>query len=469
MKYGRFLRTYCGLFLLLGLSGGPALSAELPTAEGYQGIWYSNQKQDEYVYKYSGGLGTYCAKHLPFAVYAKEVDKTFFCYGGTVGKNKTLLHMVSYYDHKTGTVPRPRILLDKKTTDAHDNPVIALDDKGYIWIFSSSHGTSRPSYISVSEKPNDISAFRRVSTTNFSYPQPHYIPGKGFLLLHTKYKTHSKLKKPQRTLCQMASPDGVHWSKPKMYAHIEMGHYQVSACHGDKIGVTFNMHPLPNGLNWRTNLYYMETRDMGKTWTTVDGQPLALPLTTVDNPALVAEYRSKKRNVYMKDLEFDAEGRPVILYLTSGGWESGPVNSPRTWQTARWTGKDWDIQGSIQSDNNYDMGSLRIESDGLWRLIAPTEPGPQPFNTGGEVALWTSRDQGQTWQKIKQLTHDSRYNHGYCRKVLNARPDFFCLWADGHGRKVSPSRLYFTNRDGDHVWRLPYKMKSDHEKPQVAW
>ena len=51
---------------------------------GYRGIWYYNQPSgDEYVYKYSGGLGTYCAKHRPFAVYRPEVDKTFFCYGGT--------------------------------------------------------------------------------------------------------------------------------------------------------------------------------------------------------------------------------------------------------------------------------------------------------------------------------------------------------------------------------------------------
>jgi len=52
-------------------------------ADGYRGIWYMNQpSNDEYVYKYSGGMGTYCAKHKPFAVYCKAVNKTFFCYGG---------------------------------------------------------------------------------------------------------------------------------------------------------------------------------------------------------------------------------------------------------------------------------------------------------------------------------------------------------------------------------------------------
>ena len=166
---------------------------------------------------------------------------------------------------------------------------------------------------------------------------------------------------------------------------------------------------------------------------------------------------------------FDAEGRPILLYLTSRGWEPGPKNAPYVWHTARWTGDEWEIRGSIQSDNNYDMGSLYVEPDGLWRIIAPTETGPQPYNPGGEVAMWLSKDQGRSWKKIKQLTHDSEFNHTYCRRPLDAHPDFYALWADGHGRKPSPSRLYFTNRNGDHVWRLPPTMSGRQAKPKIAW
>ena len=430
----------------------------LKKADGYRGIWYSNQKQgDEYVYKYSGGLGTYCAKHRPFAVYCKEVDKTFFCYGGTVEGNKTLLHMVSYYDHKTGTVPRPTILLDKHTTDAHDNPVIAVDDKGYIWIFSSSHGTGRPSYISVSRKPYDVDDFERVVVTNFSYTQPYYIPGQGFFFPHTIYRGG-------RCLYQMRSPDGRTWTKPELLSKIEEGHYEVTWRCGNKVGAAFNYHPKGKGVNWRTNLYYIQTEDLGRTWRNAQGEALKLPLTQIENPALVHDYKSEGLNVYMKDVEFDAKGRPVILFLTSRGWASGPVNDPRTWRTARWTGTEWDIRGTITSDNNYDSGSLYIESDGLWRIIGPTEKGPQPYNTGGEIAMWTSDDQGATWKKVKQLTKGSKYNHGYCRKPVDAHPDFYAIWADGHGREVSDSRLYFCDKEGN-VHMLPVKMEGEFAKP----
>ena len=433
-------------------------------ADGYRGIWYSCQGQDdEYVYKYSGGLGTYCAKHRPFAIYRSEVDKTFFCYGGTNEDGDTLLHMVSYFDHKTDTVPRPTVLLDKRTTDAHDNPVISIDAEGHIWIFSSSHGTARPSYLSRSVEPYSIDKFELVLTTNFSYTQPFYLDGKGFAFPQTIYRGG-------RAFYFQTSPDGSQWTEPKLLSLIHQGHYEISEpFKTEKIGSAFNYHPQPKGLNWRTNLYYIETSDFGKTWQSVDGETLELPLTEPDNPALVAEYESRNRNVYMKDITFDNQGNPVILFVTSGGWESGPANDPRIWQTARWTGSQWEVTGSIASDNNYDMGSLYVEDDGTWRLIAPTETGPQPYNPGGEVAMWTSRDQGHTWQKIKQLTHESPFNHTYVRRPVNAHPDFYALWADGHARQKSESRLYFTNRKGDHVWRLPQTIEGQVAKPEIAW
>jgi hypothetical protein len=428
--------------------------------DGYRGIWYFNQKSDdEYVYKYSGGLGTYCAKHIPFAWYAPQVNKTFFTYGGTHKNENRLIHMVSYFDHATGEVPRPLLLLDKQTTDAHDNPVINIDPEGYIWIFSSSHGTGRPSFISRSTEPWAIDAFELKWEGNFSYPQPWIIPGKGWLFMHTHYTGG-------RAICMSTSPDGVNWTDRRFLSRMAQGHYQITNFFGQKIGSAFNYHPPEKGLNWRTNLYYMESDDFGETWKTAAGEPLELMLTEPDSPCLVAEYESQGLNVYMKDINFDSAGRPVILYLTSKGYESGPQNMPRTWTIAHWTGQQWQILPSnIISDNNYDMGSLYIETDAQWRIIAPTETGPQPYNPGGEVAMWLTSDAGKSWTLVRQMTRDSRYNHTYVRRPVNAHPDFYAFWADGHGREPSISRLYFCNKDGD-VFRLPFDMEGETAKPE---
>jgi hypothetical protein len=440
-----------------------AQEGPLPTADGYRGIWYFNQPtKDEYRYKYSGGMATYPQQHVPIAVYARQVNRTFFCYGGTSGDNRTLLHMVSYYDHATGRVPRPTILLDKETTDAHDNPTMQVDDQGHIWIFSSAHGTGRPSYIHRSRKPYDISAFELVEKTNFSYTQPWHIPGAGFLFLHTRYQGG------QRALHWMTSPDGRQWEAPRPLAHIQLGDYQVSWSDGRRVGTAFDFHPRPGGLNARTNLYYLETGDLGKTWKTVTGKVVQTPITEPQNPALVHDYQAEGRLVYLKDVTFNAEGGPVILYLTSKGYAPGPASGPYEWWTAEWTGRTWRVRPFTPSDHNYDHGSLYAEADSTWRVIAPTEPGPQPFGTGGEMVLWTSRDRGGTWTRVRALTGGSERNHTYARRPVNAHPDFYALWADGDARKPSVSYLYFTDRTGEKVWRLPAHMTGESARPEAV-
>lgn len=434
-------------------------------ANGYRGIWYMNQpSHDEYVYKYSGGMGTYCAKHKPFAIYCAAVNKTFFCYGGAAqDNNRRLLHMVSYYDHTTKTVPRPTIVLDKKTSDAHDNPVISVDQAGYLWIFSTSHGRARPSYIHRSKSPYDIDQFERVPATrlaegaeqpitNFSYLQIWHRPTAGFQAFFTRYNYPAA-----RTICFMNSRDGRQWSEWQRIAAIEEGHYQISGSGNRKLGTMFNYHPRGKGLNWRTNLYYLETSDEGRTWQNVAGDSLSLPLTQVDNRALVRDYAASGLNVYLKDLRFTDDDQPVLLYITSRGYASGPQNDPRTWTLARWNGTQWRYTPITTSDNNYDMGELWLLGKEDWRVIGPTGTGAQAYNPGGEVVMWRSQDQGATWSEMKKLTHDSPWNHTYVRRALAAHPDFIAIWADGHGRQPSASRLYFANAAGD-VFRLPQEM-----------
>ena len=443
------------------------------TASGYRGIWYHiGSTKDEFKYKYSGGLGTYCDSHYPQAVYCPQVRKTFFCYGGAPeDDSRRLLHLVSYYDHETGMVPQPTFLLDKQTNDAHDNPVISVDGDGHIWIFSTSHGRSRPSYVHRSKRPHDIAEFEfvpasrmvkstRIPFDNFSYVQAFYEPSVGFTNFFTRYRDPAK-----RTTFVTTSADGIRWTEAVRLAAIEEGQYQVGAVGHGKIATYFNMHPKAKGVDWRTNVYYMESTDHGKTWQAADGTPLEVPLTSANNPALVHDYQAEGLLVYLKDLCFDTGGNPVIAYLTSKGHAPGPANDPRTLRVFRWTGKEWIDAPIASTDHNYDSLSLYLDDDQLWRAIAPTEPGPQPFGTGGEMMLWTSSDHGEHWTKERQLTSNSQFNHSYARRPINAHPDFYALWADGNARAPSKSSLYFCNQAGD-VYRLPRTMTDSTAKPE---
>ncbi|MBE2286482.1 MAG: BNR-4 repeat-containing protein [Prosthecobacter sp.] len=456
------------------LCSSPLRAEVLATDDGFRGIWYANQPtKDEYRYKYSGGMATYPQQHAPLAIYSAAANKTFFVYGGTTARSaadkQQLLHMISYFDHATGTVARPRILLNKKTDDAHDNPVLSIDDNGHLWIFSPSHGTSRPSFIHRSVRPHDITEFERVLETNFSYVQPWWLPELGFLFLHTHYEKPGA-GKGVRGLNFMTSRDGRGWSAPSPFANIAQGDYQISWwAGGARVATAFDHHPAPLGLNARSNIYYLETADGGATWTTAAHDPVGLPLRDAQNAALIYDSVREEKLVYLKDLNFDKQGRPVILFLTSKGYEPGPANGPREWKTVHWTGSAWQMRPFTTSDNNYDHGSLHIEADGTWRVIAPTTPGPQAGNPGGEMVMWTSSDEGATWKQAKQLTRGSTRNHTYARRPLHAHPAFYTLWADGNGRQPSESAIYFTDRDGTQVWRLPMTMPGDFVKPEIAW
>jgi hypothetical protein len=234
-----------------------------------------------------------------------------------------------------------------------------------------------------------------------------------------------------------------------------------------RVATAFNYHPDPGGVNARTNLYYLETPDMGATWRTVEGTSVATPLTEVHNAALVHDYQSEGRLVYLKDLNFDRQGRPIIAFLTSGGYAPGRQSGARRWFTAHWSGHEWRIRPFATSDHNYDYGSLYVEED-RWQIIAATEPGPQPFGTGGELVIWHSHDEGASWAMVGQVTHNSEFNHAYPRRPLNAHPQFYALWADGNPLERSESRLYFTDRDGRHVWRLPSEMGDEPVAPGVV-
>lgn len=443
-------------------------------ANGFRGIWYMIQPTgNEYAFKYSGGLGTYPANHRPFAVYSRESNKTFFCYGGTDEKNSTLLHSVSYYDHRTKKVANPTIVLDKKTVDAHDNPVISIDASGYIWIFSTSHGVERPSYISRSKRPYDIGEFELVQATelvggvkkpftNFSYFQVYHDKDRGFLALFSRYDA-----KHRRVIGYNTSKDGKDWDEWRVLANIEGGHYQVSALADGKIGVAFDFHPDGKGLDYRTNLYYLESSDWGVSWRTADGQLAGKPLTERENIALVQDFTSDKLNNYLLDINIDEKGNPLILSVTSKGPQPGPQNGPRDWHLFHVDTKSrqWVNTVFTSSDSNYDMGSIYTEGKGRVRIIGPTETGPQSFNPGGEVAAWVSRDGGARWKREKNLTTKSERNHSYVRRPNDASDEFYGLWADGDGRRESKSYIYFTNRKGE-VFRLPSSGTTDFLTPE---
>ncbi|MPZ97010.1 MAG: hypothetical protein GEU96_19385 [Propionibacteriales bacterium] len=399
-------------------------------------------------------------KHTPLAVYAPEVNKTFFTYGGTLAADsKHLLNMASYYDHATHTVPRPTVVHDKGkdgVIDPHDNASIQIADDGHLWIFVSGRARARPGFKYRSVEPYSVDEFEQVTTEEMTYPQPTYLEGQGFIHLFTKYTQGREL------YWETSDATGRNWSEDQKLVGFG-GHYQSSAERNGLVATVFNYHPGGN-VDRRTNLYFLQSADGGETWRTADGAVVETPLSTVDNPAMVVDYAAQGRLVYLKEVTFDQHGSPVILYVTSGDHRPGPAGDPRTWHVAHWGDSGWQVHDITSSDHNYDSGSLYVDGD-EWTVVAPTDPGPQPYQTGGEMVQWKSTDDGVTWTRAAQVTDNSDYNHTYARRPLDVNDPFYVFWADGDPTEFSPSRLYFGDSTGDRYWRLPDQMDEDVARP----
>ena len=442
----------------------------LESVNGYRGIWFDLGQATDYGSKYCGGLGTYTMKHIPMAIYAPAVDRTYFVYGGTPSVDQKYLQcMIGCYDHTTGMLQKPRVVMDKGidgVKDPHDDPTIQVDKQGYLWVFVSGRSTKRMGRIYKSINPYDITAFEMISEFTMAYPQIMYSPEKGFFFFFTRYDG-------TRQLFYQRSTDGRNWTSYKQLASIKngsetkSGHYQISNIYGNKLCTAFNRH-LNGNVDTRTSVYFVQSTDWGQTWTTVDGKPVTVPVTKRDANCLVVDYESLDKNCYIKDVNFDTQGNPIIIYVISDSHKTGPEGGVREWFSLYWTGSEWRKTKVTESTHCYDSGSIWVNGD-VWTIIAPTTPMPEGdpryWGAGGEVVEWTSTDKGVSWTRTKQWTSNSERNHTYVRRPFYADDDFYAYWADGNTDAFSKSCLYFATKAGK-IYRMPYNMTAEWQKPE---
>ncbi len=452
-----YIRTFISIFFMFFFVGSIVVLPQNTRMDGYKGLWFNTREISDYGYNLSGGVATYNSRYRPVAIYSSEAKKTFFVYGGTTGPDQRhLLIMVSYFDHRNHLVPKPVVVYDKLgVREPYDNASISIGPDGFIWIFVSGWARTRPGLIFRSSKPYSIDTFNEIKRCEMISPQPWWVENNGFVLMF------SRLAKGLELYFSSGS-DGENWSDPRKLAGMG-GHSQMSELYGNKLVTVFNYHP-GGDLYKQTNLYLLQTEDLGSTWKTIDNKTIEIPVTDVKNDALIKDYEAEGKLVYLSDLNFDKNGNPVILIILSRDFRPGPDGGPREWMVVHRKDNKWIFSKVCESDHNMDMGSLYID-DNEWKIIGTTEPGPQKYGTGGEVALWISRDEGVKWEKVSNLTNNSINNNSFVRRPVNENNDFSAFWTNGNADRISPSMLYFTNYKGNRVWVLPFEMTESMEKP----
>ena len=209
------------------------------------------------------------------------------------------------------TAAKPRVVHDKGidgVSDPHDDPTVQIDRNGYVWVFVAGRANKRRASATGASIPTTSRHSNASTKASWPIRRCTTIPSRGFFLFFTRYDG-------VRQLFWQTSEDGVNWTPYRKLASIKegseskSGHYQISNICGTKVCTAFNRH-INGNVDTRTNIYYVQSEDWGATWTTAGGTAVTVPVTERYSNALVRDFQSQGRNCYIKDLNFDAAGRP---------------------------------------------------------------------------------------------------------------------------------------------------------------
>lgn len=329
--------------------------------DGFAGSWWGHTvSKNDATLKFSGPTTTGTQKHSPIAV--RKGDKTWFVVSGTSAQYPGVQHsdpaevmygnmaiMVGEYDHKRQTVSRPVTVHVKGTGDAHDNAVLNIDGKGYVYVFVSGRGSIRSGLIYKSRQPinaaddknnagihsgfellyhgNDLAGdicqgtcdHRKNRYLGFTYPQVWWMAKQQkFLMVNIRYlgifnsKGTTKYFENDPNFMRTVytnwidpyDPNGLVVDKPRKLLAVKSpftkGHYAISKERDGTIGLAFNLHikdasryaPWDN----RSNIYFIYSKD-GDNWYNINKQQVlkaGQTLTQVEDlaPLAVKEYHN---------------------------------------------------------------------------------------------------------------------------------------------------------------------------------
>jgi hypothetical protein len=438
-------------------------------ADALQGIWYTGGTVSTYgrhrpdktyppdkyarVYPgkdtvYSGPMATYCAWHRPMAVYVPSEHKTFFVFGNAHNSPS-----VSCYDHHRQVTAAPVVLGENPDGDAHRNPTLLIDDRGFIYVFYGAH--NRSTKVVRSALPYEISGWVTVADIQDrnTYPQPWQLRSEE---LFVSYRGSNGW------YCRRSTDGALSWEAP-----VPLIRFRDTAIYAVSIAETGSF-PRKLHVAWskmgggtpeevrtkalwarRYNVYYAYSDDGGTTWKKRNGRTYSLPITE-DQAELIHD--SGRHGVWLKDIQLSPAGRPYILFL-----DSDKATYETTWIVATYSADGWRKSDVVTSDHMYDAGGLVILAEDDLRLYAPTTAS-QDHEDGGEIEEWTSMDEGKTWKNTRHVTSGSAFSHNHVKVVHNGgQGDFRVMWSYGDSHHPPATRdvyLYSYGEDSPSPRRM---------------
>jgi len=324
-------------------------------------------------------------------------------------------------DHDTGEI-ETATLHEKLNADDHAAPAILIRPDGRLMVFYTGHSHANiPMRVAISEKPEDISAWRppieiRSNTPGnrgYCYPNPVQLSAESNRIY--LFWRGGNWKPTYAT-----SADGIHWSPARTLIAgrgrqaDNRPYCKYAANSRDRFDVAFTTgHPRNEPHN---SIYYASYHDGAlyradgtRIQTLADG-----PLAFADAD-LVYDAAERGARAWIWDIAIAPDGRPVLVYSTL------PTESRHLYHYARWNGRRWiDHQMCTAGGWFPQTPAGRREREPHYSggvVLDPRNPAvvylSRPHGGVFEIERWTTNDGGATWSS-QQITDNSR--------VHNVRP-----------------------------------------------
>ena len=386
---------------------------------------------------YGGPHATYCSWTRPMAIYAPEVDKTFFAFG-----NAENHPTVCAYDHRRNAL-EPAVTVGRNPDgDAHKNPHLLIDEQGYLYAFYRAHCT--PTHLAKSLRPLDISAWQPMGVVceQSSYPQPWQLRQGEISVFYRSGSTHNAGESVVRS-----RDGGRTWTKPQLIAQSppKNGLYALTIAPGGPWPRKIHMAWSVTRGDWwqRYHVFYASSDDGGVTWRRSDGRPYQLPITEAD-AEMVFRSDVPDRGVWLQDMQLDASGRLYVLFV-----DGHTLTYDCAWRVATLADGRWSVHRLTGCDHMYDHGALVVLAENDLRAYLPSTPS-QAFQDGGQIVERQSLDRGVTWKTVRQVTASEKYSHNHVKTVYNQRHgDFRVFWSYGDSTDPPQTREVSLYRGGE--------------------
>ena len=389
----------------------------------------------------------YDARQRPQAIML--AGKVFVVFNGNASPTRNhkgeAFPMLAIYNPGSRNFSRPVKIGEDSSTDHHDSPIIWADRANHLHVL---YGCHRSPGVHLVSEDRVNSSTEKISwlvgsqiAPKLSYPCVFRMNGKRDLVYyrtdgHTSSWTYRVTTDngltwtgPKVDVTDLDSRGRLDWSsyqtkipgRDRRYLHVVYTDYDDNKQNADPQRF-FN--PKYNALvsnEWKYNLSYLRIDSESGKVCNSDGMVLQKPIDIDTSKSLCEIWDTEWRGAGVPPaVALDARGNPVFLHVLSGN-----SLTEHAYFYVRKVGGNWLKTRITSSTHQWNSGHLFCDEQGCLHafVIAGVDylsGGYMDRHGGGRIEEWTSSDQGQTWNKKRQLSPSGDEYKGW--KFNNIQP-----------------------------------------------